>query len=135
MERIKTHPYQLQHGLSLTSDQKLRSQPQDPFLYHKEHLLKMQQLPGLNPMPGVMIPPHFQGGPFPGFQFRGFPGNFGAGRLPPIRFRLSTQYVVTVFLIVRFHSGFGEKAHFPPAGFPPLLGDSNISLRSAPLIT
>ena len=80
---------QLQHGLSLTSDHKLRGQTgQDHFLYQKENLLKMQ-LPGLTniPGPGVMMPPHFQGGQFPGpaFHFRGFPGNFGPGRLPPMR--------------------------------------------------
>ena len=105
---------QLQHGLSLASDHKLRTKAQDPFLYQK------LPGPGLGPVPGVMIPPHLQaGGQFPAFQFRGFPNNFGAGRLPPIR----------------FHPGFGEKFSGPP-GYPapphppPLLGgDPNISLR------
>ena len=132
---------QLQHGLSLTSDHKQRGQAgQDPFLYQKENLLRLQ-LPGLSslpgPGPGVVIPPHFQGGPGfpgPGFHFRGFPGNFGPGRLPPMRWIESVSLVLEVSddrILIRFHPGFAEKPHFPaPPGYPPLLGgEANISLR------
>ena len=90
MEHFKIFPRQLQHGLSLTSDHKLRGQSgqsgQDLFLHQKENLVKMPGLSSL-PGPGVMVPPHFQGAQFPGpgFHFRGFPGNFGPGRLPPMR--------------------------------------------------
>ncbi len=67
-------------------------------MYQKENLLKMQQhLTGATQMPGLMIPPHFHN-QFQGFQFRGFPGNFGGGRYPPT---------------VRFHPGF-DKPPFPP---------------------
>ena len=87
---------QLQHGLSLASDHKLRSQQpaQDPFLYQK-----VCQVPGLSPGPGVLLPPHFQGaGQFPGLQFRGFPHNFGAGRLPPIRWKCGKLALVHFLL-------------------------------------
>ena len=95
-------------------------------MYQKESLLKMQQhLASANQMPGLMIPPHFHN-QFQGFQFRGFPGNFGGGRYPPA---------------VRFHPGM-DKPPFPPPlspvsphhpppgpGFGLLSPDHNISMR------
>ena len=119
---------QLQHGLLLANDPKLRAHNPELVMYQKENLLKMQQhLTGATQMPGLMIPPHFHN-QFQGFQFRGFPGNFGGGRYPPA---------------VRFHPGFDKQPPFPPpmspvsphhhpppgTGYGLLSPDHNISMR------